>query len=58
MRAIRARYNPYVQARARVDQLRRLGHCVDKVLHRVSTCLPGAECAGLPTLLVCACHAG
>lgn len=31
MRAIRARYNPYVQARARVDQLRRLGHNVDKV---------------------------
>ena len=32
MRAIRARYNPYVQARGRVDQLRRLGHSVDKVL--------------------------
>ena len=31
MRAIRARYHPYVQARARVDQLRRLGHTVDKV---------------------------
>ena len=31
MRAIRARYNPYVQARARVEQLRRLGHSVDKV---------------------------
>ena len=31
MRAIRARYNPYVQARARVDQLRKLGHSVDKV---------------------------
>ena len=31
MRAIRARYNPYVQARSRVDQLRRLGHSVDKV---------------------------
>jgi elongator complex protein 3 len=30
MRAIRARYNPYVQARARADQLRRLGHSVDK----------------------------
>lgn len=25
------RYNPYVQARGRVDQLRRLGHSVDKV---------------------------
>lgn len=34
MRAIRARYNPYVQARARVDQLRRLGHSVDKVKSR------------------------
>jgi elongator complex protein 3 len=31
MRAIRARYDPYAQARARVDQLRRLGHSVDKV---------------------------
>ncbi|EFJ27088.1 hypothetical protein SELMODRAFT_412711 [Selaginella moellendorffii] len=31
MRAIRARYNPYIQARGRVDQLRRLGHIVDKV---------------------------
>mmetsp|Transcript_16028 Transcript_16028/g.48090 ORF Transcript_16028/g.48090 Transcript_16028/m.48090 type:complete len:578 (-) Transcript_16028:587-2320(-) len=31
MRAIRARYNPYVQARGRVDQLRKLGHSVDKV---------------------------
>lgn len=31
MRAIRARYNPYVQARTRVDQLRKLGHTVDKV---------------------------
>ena len=31
MRAIRARYDPYLQARARVDQLRRLGHSVDKV---------------------------
>ncbi len=33
MRAIRARYNPYVQARARVDQLRKLGHSVDKASH-------------------------
>ncbi|CAD7696096.1 unnamed protein product [Ostreobium quekettii] len=31
MRAIRARYNPYVQARSRVDQLKKLGHSVDKV---------------------------
>lgn len=31
MRAIRARYDPYLQARSRVDQLRRLGHAADKV---------------------------
>jgi len=31
MRAIRARYNPYLQTRNRIDQLRRLGHSVDKV---------------------------
>ena len=31
MRAIRARYDPYVQARARVEQLSRLGHSTDKV---------------------------
>lgn len=31
MRAIRARYDPYLQTRARVDQLRGLGHSVDKV---------------------------
>ena len=31
MRAIRARYDPYAQSRGRVDQLRRLGHAVDKV---------------------------
>ena len=31
MRAIRARYNPFSQTRGRVDQLRRLGHSVDKV---------------------------
>lgn len=31
MRAVRARYDPYVQARGRVDQLRRLGHSVDKI---------------------------
>ncbi|RXH96073.1 hypothetical protein DVH24_008573 [Malus domestica] len=24
-------YNPYVQARSRIDQLKRLGHSVDKV---------------------------
>ncbi|KAJ2159067.1 Elongator subunit [Coemansia sp. RSA 552] len=31
MRAIRARYDPYEQARGRVDQLKALGHSVDKV---------------------------
>eukprot|EP00029_Vermamoeba_vermiformis_P009278 TRINITY_DN4576_c0_g2_i1.p1 TRINITY_DN4576_c0_g2~~TRINITY_DN4576_c0_g2_i1.p1 ORF type:complete len:607 (-),score=222.43 TRINITY_DN4576_c0_g2_i1:36-1820(-) len=31
MRAIRARYNPYLQTRNRVDQLKRLGHSTDKV---------------------------
>lgn len=31
MRAIRARYDPYEQARGRVNQLRDLGHSVDKV---------------------------
>lgn len=31
MRAIRARYDPYVQVRSRIDQLRSLGHDVDKV---------------------------
>ncbi|KAM7542955.1 hypothetical protein Aperf_G00000016657 [Anoplocephala perfoliata] len=31
MRAIRARYDPYVQARNRIDQFKQLGHSVDKV---------------------------
>ncbi|KAG5350512.1 Elongator subunit, partial [Termitomyces sp. Mn162] len=31
MRAIRARYDPYEQTRARVEQLKSLGHNVDKV---------------------------
>ena len=31
MRAIRARYNPYIQTRDRVEQLKTLGHDVDKV---------------------------
>jgi elongator complex protein 3 len=31
MRAIRARYSPFLQTRNRVDQLIRLGHSVDKV---------------------------
>jgi elongator complex protein 3 len=32
MRAIRARYNPYLQTRHRVEQLQGLGHSTDKVL--------------------------
>ena len=31
MRAIRARYDPFEQARGRIDQLKALGHSVDKV---------------------------
>jgi len=31
MRAIRSRYNPYLQTRDRVEQLQRLGHDTDKV---------------------------
>jgi elongator complex protein 3 len=31
MRAIRARYDPYRQAKDRLDQLRRLGHSADKI---------------------------
>lgn len=31
MRAIRARYNPYLQTRSRVVQLQQLGHSIDKV---------------------------
>jgi hypothetical protein len=38
MRAIRARYDPYEQTRGRVEQLKSLGHSVDKVLYR-SDCL-------------------
>lgn len=33
MRAIRARYDPYEQTRGRVEQLKSLGHSVDKVLY-------------------------
>ena len=45
MRAIRARYDPYVQARGRVDQLRKLGHSVDKVEY----ILMGGTFMSLPT---------
>lgn len=31
MRAIRARYDPFIQSRSRIEQLERLGHEVDKV---------------------------
>ena len=31
MRAIRARYDPYEQARGRIDQIKSLGHSIDKV---------------------------
>jgi len=31
MRAIRARYNPYLQTKDRVEQLNKLGHDTDKV---------------------------
>jgi histone acetyltransferase (RNA polymerase elongator complex component) len=34
------RYNPYVQARGRIDQLKRLGHSVDKVLFPFSRNTP------------------
>ena len=41
MRAIRARYDPYEQTRARVEQLKSLGHNVDKVRSRLVTILYG-----------------
>ncbi|KAF8205614.1 hypothetical protein K438DRAFT_1905274 [Mycena galopus ATCC 62051] len=40
MRAIRARYDPYEQTRGRVEQLKSLGHSVDKVYAR------GVHCDG------------
>ena len=59
MRAIRARYNPYVQARARVDQLRRLGHSVDKVRRaaRAPGC-PGRCHAWTPSFTPAVTHQG
>ena len=51
MRAIRARYNPYVQARGRVDQLRKLGHSVDKVPEMQRFCrLALDDCRSTQTL--------
>ena len=38
MRAIRARYDPYLQTRTRVDQLEQIGHNVDKVWMICSFC--------------------
>ena len=35
MRAIRARYDPYEQTRGRVEQLKALGHSVDKVCQNI-----------------------
>jgi hypothetical protein len=37
MRAIRARYDPYEQSKGRVEQLRSLGHSVDKVSIQTSS---------------------
>ena len=42
MRAIRSRYDPYLQTRDRVTQLRSLGHTVDKV-RPAPTCRPEAR---------------
>ena len=39
MRAIRARYDPYEQTRGRVEQLKALGHSVDKVGQLPYLCL-------------------
>lgn len=36
MRAIRARYDPYEQTRGRVEQLKSLGHSVDKVRYQTT----------------------
>lgn len=50
MRAIRSRYDPYLQTRDRVTQLRSLGHTVDKV-RGVSVACPNA-----PVAIPCQCH--
>ena len=34
MRAIRSRYDPFLQARHRVEQLKSLGHSTDKVFYK------------------------
>lgn len=45
MRAIRARYDPYEQARGRIEQLRQLGHSIDKVEYIIM----GGTFMSLPT---------
>ncbi|KAK5779745.1 Elongator subunit ELP3 PWA37_000955 [Arxiozyma heterogenica] len=45
MRAIRARYDPYEQARGRVEQLKQLGHSIDKVEYVIM----GGTFMSLPT---------
>ncbi len=47
MRAIRARYNPYLQTRNRIDQLKRLGHSVDKVFGVSSVLLQNLQQAAI-----------
>lgn len=44
MRAIRARYDPYEQAKGRVEQLRSLGHSVEKVKSLVVLCTRVRSC--------------
>lgn len=43
MRAIRARYDPYEQSKGRVEQLRSLGHSVDKVCLVYLNQMPGSS---------------
>ncbi len=43
MRAIRARYDPYEQTRGRVEQLKSLGHSVDKVDLYLRCLIPGID---------------
>ena len=53
MRAIRARYHPFLQTRHRVEQLKQLGHSVDKV-REVGTCfLVDIVCQCFSMLIVC-----
>ena len=45
MRAMRARYDPYEQTRGRVEQLKSLGHSVDKVSSSELRPSPGIQIA-------------